>query len=140
MKFATEAGGEFSTEKIGDVEVTVVRDADDENRVFGVFEREKTIVVATDPNVLRGVLHHWDGAGEGAAATEAATAEVESNREDASGDDAEDESTEDELLMMRVRRMTRKKRCLFLVAHSPRTLTSRRSCSNAAGLRTRRRT
>ena len=96
MKFATEAGGEFSTEKIGDVEVTVVRDADDENRVFGVFEREKTIVVATDPNVLRGVLHHWDGAGEGGAATQAATAEVESNREDASGDDAEDESTEDE--------------------------------------------
>jgi hypothetical protein len=96
MKFATEAGGEISTEEIGDVEVTVVRDADDENRVFGVFEREKTIVVATDPNVLRGVLHHWDGAGESGAATEAATAEVETIREDASGDDAEDESTEDE--------------------------------------------
>ncbi len=54
-----EAGGDFSKEDINGVEVTVVRDADDENRVFGVFERENTIVVATDPIVLRGVLHHW---------------------------------------------------------------------------------
>jgi hypothetical protein len=93
MKFATEAGAEFSTEEIGNVEVTVVRDADDENRVFGVFERDSTIVVATDPNVLRGVLHHWDGAEGG---TEAQAAAVEVSREDAIGEDGEEEATDDE--------------------------------------------
>ena len=61
IKLAGERGADFSTEKIGGVEVTVIRDADDDNRMFGVFERENTIVVATDPNVLRGVLWHWDG-------------------------------------------------------------------------------
>jgi hypothetical protein len=93
MKFATEAGADFSREEIGKVEVTVVRDADDENRVFGVFEREKTIVVATDPNVLRGVLHHWDNADGG---TEAQAAAVDVSREDASGEDGEEEATDDE--------------------------------------------
>jgi hypothetical protein len=98
LKFAGEQGGEFSTEEIGDVEVTVIRDADDENRVFGVCERENTILVATDPNVLRGVLYHWDHAGEGADEAEAAAeAEAaETNGEDTSGDEANLESAEDE--------------------------------------------
>jgi len=64
LELAAERGADFSTEMIGDIEVTVVRDADNENRVFGLFERENTIVLATDPNVLRGVLWHWDHAGE----------------------------------------------------------------------------
>ncbi len=64
LDFAEEKGGEFSTEKIGDVQVTVVRDHDRQNRMFGVFERDNTIVVATDANVLRNVLWHWDHAGE----------------------------------------------------------------------------
>ncbi len=68
LEFAQEKGGEFSTEKIGDVEVTVVRDSDRENRMFGVCQRENTIIVATDPNVIRGVLWHWDHAGEPASA------------------------------------------------------------------------
>jgi hypothetical protein len=92
LKFAGERGGEFSTEEIGDVEVTVVRDADDENRVFGVFERENTIVMATDPNVLRGVLYHWDHAGEGVDAAK----EAESTREDTSADEANEETAEEE--------------------------------------------
>lgn len=71
IKLAGERGADFSKEKISGVEVTVVRDADNENRMFGVFERENTIVVATDPNVLRGVLWHWDG---GATANRPATA------------------------------------------------------------------
>ena len=63
LDFAQQKGGDFSKEKIGDVEVTVVRDHDSENRMFGVFERENTIVVATDPNVLRacsgiGIIRH----------------------------------------------------------------------------------
>ncbi len=62
LDVASKKGGEFSKEKIGDVEVTVVRDHDKQNRMFGVFRRENTIVVATDPNVLRNVLWHWDHA------------------------------------------------------------------------------
>jgi hypothetical protein len=63
-----QKGGEISNEKIGDVEVTVVRDKDQENRMFGVCQREDTIIVATDPNVIRSVLWHWDHAGDTAAA------------------------------------------------------------------------
>jgi hypothetical protein len=53
LDFAEKQGGEFSKEKIGDVEITVVRDHDHQNRMFGVFERDNTIVVATDPDLLR---------------------------------------------------------------------------------------
>jgi len=60
MELAGEKGAEFSTEEIGDVEVTVVRDSERENRQLGVFQRDNTIVAATDPNVLRQVLWHWD--------------------------------------------------------------------------------
>jgi len=60
LDFSQQRGADFSTEKIGDVEVTVVRDHDRENRMFGVFQRENTIVIATDPNVIRKVLWHWD--------------------------------------------------------------------------------
>jgi hypothetical protein len=101
LKFAGEQGGELSTEEIGDVEVTVVRDADDENRVFGLFERDKTIVVATDPNVLRGVLYHWDAADESAEATEGAETveETDNNQaddEETADDDAADDDNEEE--------------------------------------------
>jgi hypothetical protein len=74
-EFAGEKGAEFTTEQIGDVEVTVVRDADNQDRVFGVFERENTIVIATDPNVLRGVLWHWDGGPPSKTAPDTNTAE-----------------------------------------------------------------
>lgn len=90
-------GGEFSTEKIGDVEVTVVRDKDSENRMFGVCQREDTIIVATDQNVIRGVLWQWDHAGD-AASTDAAkpsenttTEKAESSQE---GSDAKKETGE----------------------------------------------
>jgi hypothetical protein len=74
LELAGEKGAEFSTEKIGDVEVTIARDADNQNRVFGVFERENTIVAATDPNVIRNVLWHWDGSKPAEGQTSAATA------------------------------------------------------------------
>ncbi len=76
LEVVAEKGGDFSSEKIGDVEVTVVRDPENADRMFGLFERENTIVVATDPNVLRNVLWHWDNvAGDetGEAASAAAT-------------------------------------------------------------------
>jgi hypothetical protein len=94
IKLAGERGADFSTEMIGGVEVTVIRDADDDNRMFGVFERENTIVVATDPNVLRGVLWHWDGGEvpvDGAASDEE---DKESAANDEAADDEGDENAE----------------------------------------------
>jgi hypothetical protein len=65
LDYAEKHGGEFSKEKIGDINITVVRDHEhNRNHMFGVFERDNTIVVATEPNVLRNVLWHWDHPGE----------------------------------------------------------------------------
>jgi hypothetical protein len=93
LDYADKRGGDFSTEKIGDVEVTVVRDKNNQNRALGVFERENTIVVATDPNLLRGVLWHWDhpdGKGSGdaqpSAKAEPKSGEVEASNEAAKKD------------------------------------------------------
>ena len=74
LDLAQEHGAEFTKEKIGDVDVTVVRAANRANRMFGEFKRENTIVIATDPNVLRNVLWHWDHAGEPAGEPVAASA------------------------------------------------------------------
>ena len=92
LDLAQEKGGEFSTEKIGDVEVTIVRDKDRENRMFGVFERENTIVAATDSNVLRNVLWHWDHP-DGESSETAATPESAAEASASIAEKAEDEST-----------------------------------------------
>lgn len=76
LHFAQEQGADFSKEKVGDVEITVIRDKDQVNRVFGVCQRENTIIAATDANVIRGVLWHWDHPGEKAEAAEATPAPV----------------------------------------------------------------
>lgn len=76
LELAEEKGAEFTTEEMGGVEVTVVRDAANQDRMLGVFERENAIVAATDPEVLRDVLWHWDG---------------DEAREDASDDAASDD-------------------------------------------------
>jgi hypothetical protein len=95
LEFAEENGADISTDDISGVEVIVIRDADDESKMFGVFERDNTIVVATDPNVLRGVLHHWDGGENGAGANEETSAD---HRENEGGEDEaaiDDEEPED---------------------------------------------
>ena len=100
LDIAEKKGGEFSKEKVGDVEITVVRDHDRQNRMFGVFERDNTIVVGTDPNVLRNVLWHWDHAGEGTPspaasiekpANDATSATAETKPDDASKDKPKEE-------------------------------------------------
>jgi hypothetical protein len=64
LELSEQDGANITKEKISGVEVTIVRDKDRENRMFGVFERENTIVVATDSNVIRNILHNWDSAGD----------------------------------------------------------------------------
>ena len=61
-----EQGGETTTETIEGVEVTVVREGDNQDHVVGLFEKEHTIVAATDPGLLREVLRHWNAEGESA--------------------------------------------------------------------------
>ncbi len=90
MELAGEKGAEFSTEEIGDVEITVVRNPARPVETFGVFEKENTIVIATDPVVLRRVLWHWDG-GQGNPADFSGG----SNKADAS-DDEEGDTTGDQ--------------------------------------------
>jgi hypothetical protein len=55
-----EGGGQVSTQKIEGTDVTVIRDDNDPGRNFGLFERDNTIVAATDPALLRHVLVHWN--------------------------------------------------------------------------------
>lgn len=101
---AEKAGGEFSTEKIGDVTITVVRDHDRHNRMFGVFERENTIVVGTDPNMLKNVLWHWDHPiGSGAnAETPAATGDTKAgDKSDTDQKDKSSKSDEEEFVPTR---------------------------------------
>jgi hypothetical protein len=91
LDIAEQQGGEFSKETIGDIDITVVRDQDRQNRMFGVFERDNTIVVATDPDVLRNVLWHWDHPGEqtpSAAASAQRSAPDEIAKADSNSDDA----------------------------------------------------
>jgi ribosomal protein S18 acetylase RimI-like enzyme len=65
---AQEIGGDLSTETIEGEEVTVIRDDDNQHRNFGLFERENTIVAATDPGLLRAILRRWNADGTSAAA------------------------------------------------------------------------
>jgi hypothetical protein len=91
LEIVADKGGEFSSEKIGGVDVTVIRDPEHAERMFGVFERESTIVVATDPNVLRNVLWHWDDATGGAGAA-GNVASVTGDSADESGESLSDET------------------------------------------------
>lgn len=105
LDLAEKKGGEFSTEKIGDVQITVVRDPDRKGRMFGLFERDNTIVVATDPHVLKNVLWHWDHAGEAtpsAAATAEKPAATAATKSDApAGEDSKDKPKEEEFVPSR---------------------------------------
>jgi hypothetical protein len=97
LEYAEQNGADFSSESIDGVEITVISDPEDDNRQFGVFERENSIVVATDVDVLRRVLWHWDNAGGVARVADAAseaptkTAKEEGEESESEGDDAEGE-------------------------------------------------
>jgi hypothetical protein len=97
FELAGERGAEFTTENIGDVEVTVVRDPERERRQLGIFQRENVIVAATDPDVLRQVLWAWDGADPTNIKKFSRDAKPSARNDDESTtDDAENESTDDE--------------------------------------------
>jgi hypothetical protein len=65
LKVLKDEGGDTSKENIEGVEVTIVRASG--GRVIGMFERDRTIVAATHPDVLRHVIWHWDGTRKAAA-------------------------------------------------------------------------
>jgi hypothetical protein len=95
FELAGERGAEFSSEEIADVEVTVMRDPESEHRQLGIFQRENTIVAATDPDVLRQVLWSWDGADPDAAEKYQGSARSNADDSEDTGNETGDESAED---------------------------------------------
>ncbi|MGD9636084.1 MAG: hypothetical protein AB7G28_12230 [Pirellulales bacterium] len=61
-----EDGGETTTETIEGQEITVVREGDNQDHTVGLFEKDHTIVAATDPGLIREILLRWnlDDSGE----------------------------------------------------------------------------
>lgn len=53
-------GGETTTETIEGQEVTVVREGDNQDHMVGLFERDHTIVAATDAGLIREILLRWN--------------------------------------------------------------------------------
>lgn len=65
-----DMGGELTTETIEGVEIKVVRAGDNQEHTVGLFERDNTIVAATDPGLIREILLRWNAAdGELASAS-----------------------------------------------------------------------
>jgi ribosomal protein S18 acetylase RimI-like enzyme len=90
-----EQGGELTTETIAGEEVTVVRAGDNQDRVIGLFEKENTIVAATDAGLLREVLRHWQAEGESASAAVNQTDDESTNDETSDDDASEDVASDD---------------------------------------------
>ena len=56
----TEQGAQRSTEKVGEIDLTVFELANG-NRRLAYFEREATIVLSTSPDLAKQILAVWDG-------------------------------------------------------------------------------
>ncbi|MEX2092536.1 MAG: hypothetical protein WD971_07650, partial [Pirellulales bacterium] len=85
-----EDGGETTTETIEGVEVTVVREGDNQDHTVGLFEKEQTIVAATDPGLIREILQHWNASGDdepASASGDAVGAETKEATDSASTDE-----------------------------------------------------
>jgi hypothetical protein len=98
--FVAEQGADLSSEKIGDVEVAVMRHPERGDRIFGTFgafQRENTIVVATDPEVLRNVLWHWDNPdGEADGEVTSVTGDQESDADESNGEESNENVSDDD--------------------------------------------
>jgi hypothetical protein len=94
-----EDGGEMTTQTIEGQEITIVREGDNQDHTVGLFEKDRTIVAATDPGLIREILLRWN-ADEGGASTstDVATDDTETTEAAASDDAAnsDESSTDDE--------------------------------------------
>jgi hypothetical protein len=72
----TKNWGPPTTETIEGVKVTVIRHGDDQTKMLGLFEKDNTVVMANDSEVLREVLRHW-GPGDAETSTDAKADEAE---------------------------------------------------------------
>lgn len=95
IEAAKEDGAEPTIEKIEGVDVTVLRDGDDQDKMVGVFEKDNTIVAATDPQLIREILLRWNGEGGAVPSSAEAAAEPEAKTPPADGEAASDETAED---------------------------------------------
>jgi hypothetical protein len=80
-----EDGGETTTETIEGQEITVVREGDNQDHTVGLFERDQTIVAATDPGLIREILLRWNADEGGAVAS--AGGQSTSNEENPTNDE-----------------------------------------------------
>ena len=55
-----DKGGVTSTEQIRGVKVTVVRRGEDQKKMLGLFEKDNTVVLSSEAEVLQEVLAHWE--------------------------------------------------------------------------------
>lgn len=93
-----EDGGETTTETIEGQEITVVREGDNQDHQVGLFERDHTIVAATDPGLIREVLLRWnaDATGTVAASDDDVLAAADAATDDAAGTDSGESPSNDE--------------------------------------------
>ena len=71
-----EDGGDTTTETIEGQEITVVREGDNQDHMVGLFERDHTIVAATDAGLLRELLLRWNADESGDLSATGESAEV----------------------------------------------------------------
>ena len=103
-----EDGGETTTETIEGVEVTVVREGDNQDHVIGLCEKEHTIVAATDPGLLAEIFRHWNAADPESAAADGGTADA---------DETDDESSEGESPQYSGRTLAENKKFVTILRH-----------------------
>jgi len=93
-----EDGGETTTETIEGQEITVVREGDNQDHMVGLFERDHTIMAATDAGLIREILLRWnaDESGTAAASDDEVLASADGATDDAAGADSEESPVNEE--------------------------------------------
>jgi hypothetical protein len=119
-----EDGGEMTKETIAGQEITVVREGDNQDHTVGIFEREQTIVAATDPGLIREILQHWNSDDGGApVVSEESTPEAETATADAEPptDAAEEDSSASEPRQYSGQTLARNNKFVTILRHCRRT-------------------
>jgi hypothetical protein len=119
-----EDGGEMTKETIAGQEITVVREGDNQDHTVGIFEREQTIVAATDPGLIREILQHWNSDDGGApVVSEESTPEAETATADSEPptDAAEEDASASEPRQYSGQTLARNNKFVTILRHCRRT-------------------
>lgn len=61
QELVQKEGATITTEQLRNDEATLMRDGNNQRRVFAIVRRDTTFVICTDRDVLQSVLDRWDG-------------------------------------------------------------------------------